>query len=40
MELFRELHRARGLTVIFVTHDPTIAANAQRVIHIQDGQIA
>ncbi len=39
MELFRDLHRARGLTVIFVTHDPTIAANAQRVIHIQDGQI-
>ncbi len=40
MELFRDLHRARGLTVIFVTHDPTIAANAQRVIHIMDGQIA
>jgi putative ABC transport system ATP-binding protein len=37
--LFAELHRTRGLTVIFVTHDPTIAANAQRVIHIQDGQV-
>ncbi len=40
MALFDELHRTRGLTVIFVTHDPAIAANAQRVIHIQDGQIA
>jgi len=40
MALFSDLHRARGITVIFVTHDPTIAANAQRVIHIQDGQIA
>jgi putative ABC transport system ATP-binding protein len=40
MTLFGELHRTRGITVIFVTHDPTIAANAQRVIHIQDGQIA
>jgi putative ABC transport system ATP-binding protein len=40
MALFAELHQTRGLTVIFVTHDPTIAANAQRVIHIQDGMIA
>jgi len=40
MQLFAELHRTRGITVIFVTHDPSIAANAQRVIHIQDGQIA
>ncbi len=39
MALFDELHRARGITVIFVTHDPAIAANAQRVIHIQDGQV-
>ncbi len=39
MSLFGELHRTRGLTVIFVTHDPAIAANAQRVIHIQDGQV-
>jgi len=39
MALFGELHRTRGITVIFVTHDPTIAANAQRVIHLQDGQI-
>ena len=40
MALFDELHKTRGLTVIFVTHDPAIAANAQRVIHIQDGMIA
>jgi putative ABC transport system ATP-binding protein len=40
MKLFSELHSQRGITVIFVTHDPTIAANAHRVIHIRDGQIA
>ena len=40
MQLFAELHRTRGITVIFVTHDPSIAANAQRVIYIQDGMIA
>ncbi len=39
MALFSELHRTRGITVIFVTHDPAIAANAQRVIQIRDGQI-
>src|SRR5512136_427253 len=39
MELFAHLHTARGITVIFVTHDPTIAANANRVIHIMDGVV-
>jgi putative ABC transport system ATP-binding protein len=37
--LFSELHRTRGITVIFVTHDPAIAANAQRVIHLHDGVV-
>ena len=40
MTLFSELHSQRGITVIFVTHDPAIAANAQRVIYIRDGQVA
>jgi putative ABC transport system ATP-binding protein len=39
MALIDELHKTRGITVIFVTHDPNIAANAQRVIYIQDGQV-
>jgi putative ABC transport system ATP-binding protein len=39
MELFSELHKTRGITVIFVTHDPTIAANANRVIHLKDGVV-
>ncbi len=39
MELFGDLHRTRGITVIFVTHDPSIAANAQRVIRINDGVV-
>jgi len=40
MALFSELHRTRGITMIFVTHDPAIAANAQRVIRISDGVVA
>ena len=39
MALIGELHRARGITVIVVTHDPAIAANAQRVIHLKDGVV-
>ncbi len=39
MNLFSELHSKRGITVIFVTHDPTIAANAHRIIHIMDGVV-
>ena len=40
MALFSELHRTRGITMIFVTHDPAITANAQRVIRISDGVVA
>ncbi len=39
MKLFSELHSTRGITVIFVTHDPSIAANAHRVIHLMDGVV-
>ena len=39
MEILRNLHRERGLTVVMVTHDPKIAAQAQRIIHIQDGLV-
>ena len=38
MEIIHDLH-AQGHTVIMVTHDPGIAANANRVIEIRDGQI-
>jgi putative ABC transport system ATP-binding protein len=38
MDLFEKLH-AEGNTIIVVTHEPDIAARAQRVISIRDGQI-
>lgn len=40
MELFQRLNRERGITIIFVTHDPETADYCQRIIHIRDGQIA
>jgi putative ABC transport system ATP-binding protein len=35
---FRYLHQ-RGMTIVLVTHDPAIAANAQRRIELHDGRI-
>ncbi len=37
LELLEELH-ASGATIVMVTHDPELAARAQRNIHIVDGQ--
>ncbi len=39
MRLFRSLHEERGLTIIMVTHEPDIAAWAERIVHIRDGRI-
>lgn len=38
MRILRELHAA-GHTVILVTHDPNIAASADRTIELKDGEI-
>jgi putative ABC transport system ATP-binding protein len=37
LDVLLELHRA-GSTLVLVTHDPEVAAVAQRVIHLRDGQ--
>ncbi len=37
MNIFKTLNRDKGLTVVLVTHDPNIAAQAQRTIHVRDG---
>jgi len=39
MATFRELHQA-GHTILLVTHDATVAANAERVIEVADGRVA
>ncbi|RQO49480.1 MacB family efflux pump subunit [Pseudomonas sp. KBW05] len=38
MQILAELHAA-GHTVIIVTHDPKVAANAQRIVEVSDGEI-
>jgi putative ABC transport system ATP-binding protein len=37
MDLLLSLNRERGTTLIIVTHDPTIAAQTERVIRLIDG---
>jgi len=38
MELLEEINR-QGTTIIMVTHDPELAARAQRNVHVMDGQV-
>jgi putative ABC transport system ATP-binding protein len=38
MALFQELHRA-GVAVLMVTHDPEVAAFAERVLRFRDGRL-
>jgi putative ABC transport system ATP-binding protein len=38
LELFRRLH-ASGQTILMVTHDSTVAAAADRIVHMRDGRI-
>jgi putative ABC transport system ATP-binding protein len=39
MSLLLNLNREKGTTLVIVTHDPEIAEQAQRIIHIRDGLI-
>ncbi|HEX2621909.1 MAG TPA: ABC transporter ATP-binding protein, partial [Phototrophicaceae bacterium] len=39
MQIFQTLNREKGITTIFVTHDPWIARHTNRVIMLRDGKI-
>ncbi len=39
MALLDILHRDRGMTIVLVTHDPKVAAQADRIIHLEKGEI-
>lgn len=40
LDLIIRLHAERDMTLVLITHDPTIAARASRVIHMMDGRVA
>ena len=39
MGIFQELNGKRGITILFVTHEPDIAAHTRRIIRLADGLI-
>jgi len=39
MEILIKLNKERGVTLILVTHDPSIAKQAERIINLKDGMI-
>ena len=39
MEIFHDLHHA-GHTIVLITHDPSVAKQADRAIHILDGKVS
>ena len=38
MEIFKEIHK-KGNTIILITHDADVAAQAERIVRIQDGKL-
>jgi putative ABC transport system ATP-binding protein len=39
MGILQGLHEQQGLTIVMVTHDPDVAAQCERIVHLFDGQI-
>ena len=39
MELLSRLNREQGITIVMVTHEPDMAAYANRIVHFKDGRI-
>jgi putative ABC transport system ATP-binding protein len=39
MRIFDQLNSQHGITVVFVSHEPEVAAYTRRVLHIRDGRI-
>lgn len=39
-DLFRDLNRRLGLTIVIVSHDPGIARHVDRVVAVRDGKLA
>jgi len=39
MAVFEDLHKKEGQTIIMVTHEEEFAKHAQRIIHLDNGQI-
>jgi putative ABC transport system ATP-binding protein len=38
VDILRELHQ-RGRTIVMITHEPDLSAQAQRIVHLRDGRV-
>jgi putative ABC transport system ATP-binding protein len=38
-DLFAQMHREQGMTIVLITHDEEFGRRAQRTIHMQDGHV-
>jgi putative ABC transport system ATP-binding protein len=39
ISILTSLHKEKGITLVMITHDASIAQHCQRIIHIKDGQV-
>ena len=39
MAIFQRLNAERGITIVFVTHEPDIAYHTRRIVQVRDGEI-
>jgi len=39
MAIIDKLHREQGMTILMVTHEPELAATADRIVRMQDGEV-
>jgi putative ABC transport system ATP-binding protein len=39
ISIFQHLNRDRGMTIVFVTHDPEVAACTRRIVRLRDGEV-
>jgi putative ABC transport system ATP-binding protein len=39
LDLFDELHRRQGMTILLVTHEQDVAERAERIVHFHDGRL-
>ncbi len=39
ISIFKELNEQQGITIVFVTHEPDIAAHTRRIVRLHDGLV-
>lgn len=40
LDLLADVHAAEGMTLVLATHDPDVAARADRIVELRDGRVA